>query len=72
MSMILALTSTGRDQVTHDHVFLHAHQLNRILPRIAASLNTLVVSWNDAADSQLSVFNDAWVIPCKRWSGNRS
>jgi hypothetical protein len=24
----------------------------------------LVVSWNDAADSQLSVFNEAWVIPC--------
>ena len=32
-------------------------------PFIAASVNTLVVSWNDAADKKLSVANDAFVIP---------
>ena len=30
-----------------------------------ASLNTLVVSWKEAAEIKLSVPSDAWVIPCK-------
>ena len=33
------------------------------LPLIAASVRTLVVSWNDAADKKLSVASDAFVIP---------
>ena len=33
------------------------------LPLIAASVNTLVVSWKDAADKKLSVASDAFVIP---------
>jgi len=33
------------------------------LPFIAASVSTLVVSWNDAADRKLSVCSDALVIP---------
>jgi hypothetical protein len=33
------------------------------LPSHAASVSTLVVSWKEAADSQLSVLNDALVIP---------
>ena len=32
-------------------------------PFIAASVNTLVVSWKDAADKKLSVASDAFVIP---------
>ena len=32
-------------------------------PFIAASVNTFVVSWNDAADKKLSVASDAFVIP---------
>ena len=32
-------------------------------PLIAASVNTFVVSWNDAADKKLSVARDAFVIP---------
>ena len=35
-----------------------------VLPVIAAVLNTLVVSWNDAAEIQLLVPRDARVIPC--------
>ena len=34
-----------------------------ILPSIAASVSTLVVSWNDAADRNDSVASDAFVIP---------
>ena len=34
-----------------------------VLPFIAASVNTLVVSWNDAADKKLSVASEAFVIP---------
>ena len=34
-----------------------------ILPLIAASVRTLVVSWNDAADKKLSVARAALVIP---------
>ena len=33
------------------------------LPSIAASVRTLVVSWNEAADMKLSVLSDAFVIP---------
>ena len=33
------------------------------LPLIAASVNTRVVSWNDAADKNDSVSRDALVIP---------
>src|SRR5699024_276441 len=33
------------------------------LPFIAASVKTLVVSWNDAADKNESVARDAFVIP---------
>lgn len=33
------------------------------LPLIAASVSTLVVSWNEAADKKLSVSRDAFVIP---------
>jgi len=33
------------------------------LPFTAASVRTLVVSWNDAADKKLSVASDAFVIP---------
>ena len=33
------------------------------LPFTAASVNTLVVSWNEAADKKLSVARDAFVIP---------
>ena len=36
-----------------------------VLPFIAASVNTLVVSWNDAADKKLSVASEAFVIPSK-------
>ena len=32
-------------------------------PLTAASVRTLVVSWNDAADKKLSVASDAFVIP---------
>ena len=32
---------------------------------IAASVNTLVVSWKDAADKKLSVASDAFVIPSR-------
>ena len=34
-------------------------------PFIAASVKTLVVSWNEAADRKLSVASDAFVIPSK-------
>ena len=34
-----------------------------VLPLIAASVNTFVVSWNDAADKNESVAKDAFVIP---------
>ena len=34
-----------------------------ILPLIAASVRTLVVSWNEAADKKLSVARAALVIP---------
>ena len=34
-----------------------------VFPFIAASVSTLVVSWNDAADKKLSVASDAFVIP---------
>ena len=34
-----------------------------LLPWIAASVSTLVVSWNEAADSHDSVASDALVIP---------
>ena len=33
------------------------------MPRTAASASTLVVSWKEAAEIQLSVVNDALVIP---------
>ena len=33
------------------------------LPSIAASVRTLVVSWNEAAEIKLSVLRDAIVIP---------
>ena len=33
------------------------------LPSMAASVSTRVVSWNEAADSQLSVASEALVIP---------
>ena len=33
------------------------------LPRIAASVNTRVVSWKEAADKKLFVSKDAFVIP---------
>jgi len=36
-----------------------------ILPFIAASFKTLVVSWNEAADINDLVCNEALVIPCK-------
>ena len=35
------------------------------LPFTAASLRTFVVSWNDAAEINDLVCNDALVIPCK-------
>ncbi|MNW16802.1 hypothetical protein D3C71_2157820 [compost metagenome] len=34
------------------------------LPAIAASFNTFVVSWNDAAEMNDFVPNEARVIPC--------
>ena len=34
-----------------------------ILPSIAASVSTLVVSWKEAAERNESVFSDAFVIP---------
>ncbi len=34
-----------------------------VLPEIAASVSTRVVSWNEAADSHESVASDAFVIP---------
>ena len=34
-----------------------------ILPRIAASVRTRVVSWKEAADKNESAFNEALVIP---------
>ena len=36
-----------------------------VFPFIAASVKTLVVSWNDAADKKLSVASDAFVIPSR-------
>ena len=35
------------------------------LPSIAASVKTLVVSWNEAAEIKLSVLREALVIPNK-------
>ena len=35
------------------------------LLRIAASVSTLVVSWNDAAESHESVASEAFVIPSR-------
>ncbi|MNQ92896.1 hypothetical protein D3C85_1083350 [compost metagenome] len=35
------------------------------LPAIAASFNTFVVSWNEAAEMNDLVPNDARVIPCR-------
>ena len=37
-----------------------------VLPSIAASVRTLVVSWNDAADRNESVASEALVIPSSR------
>ena len=34
-------------------------------PRVAASVNTFVVSWNDAADIKELVCNEALVMPSK-------
>ena len=34
-----------------------------LLPSMAASVSTRVVSWKEAAESQLSVASDALVIP---------
>ena len=34
-----------------------------VFPLMAASLNTLVVSWKEAAEIKLSVPSEAWVIP---------
>ena len=34
-----------------------------ILPSIAASVSTFVVSWNDAAERNDSVASDAFVMP---------
>ena len=39
-----------------------------IFDAIEASASTLVVSWKEAAESQLSVVNDACVIPSNRGS----
>ena len=38
---------------------------------MAASLSTLVVSWNEAAEMKLDVCNAARVIPCKTWVRGR-
>ena len=38
-----------------------------LLPSMAASFSTLVVSWNDAADMKLLVCSAARVIPCRIW-----
>jgi len=59
-----ALTCTRRDEVSNNHIFLSSYKAV-CFARIAASLNTFVVSWNEAADSQLSVFRDALGDPCK-------
>ncbi len=40
------------------------------LPFIAASVNTLVVSWKEAADKNESVARDALVIPSKTLFSN--
>ena len=37
--------------------------ISSLLPWMAAELNTLVVSWNDAAEIQLCVPSEALVIP---------
>ena len=37
------------------------------LPLMAASVRTLVVSWNEAADRKLSVASAALVIPSSSW-----
>src|SRR5258708_38905202 len=37
--------------------------ISSVLPWMAADDNSLVVSWNDAADIQLGTPNDALVIP---------
>ena len=44
------------------HERLHINELE-IVPRMAASLSTLVVSWKDAADMKLLVCRAARVIP---------
>src|SRR6187401_1139407 len=53
---------SGRNQVAHDHVFLEAAQPVDFA-RVAASVRTRVVSWNEAAEIKLSVSNEAFVIP---------
>src|SRR5512135_3443765 len=42
------------------------------MPLMAASVSTRVVSWNDAADTKLSVVSDAFVMPRRSglpWAG---
>jgi len=36
-----------------------------VLPLMAASVRTRLVSWNDAAETKLSVERDAFVIPSR-------
>ena len=52
----------GRNNPAHDHIFFQSAKLIE-LPLIAASVSTRVVSWNDAAETKLSVVRDALVMP---------
>ena len=60
---ILLEAAAGRNQASDDHVFLQAQEACLPCPLIAASVNTRVVSWNEAAEIKLSVVNAAFVIP---------
>ena len=50
-----------RNQFTYNYVLLKSHR--SLLPLMAASVSTLVVSWKEAADRKDSVARDALVIP---------
>ena len=56
-----AEASACRDQATDDHVLLEARSQS-LLPSMAASVSTRVVSWKEAAEMKLSVLRDALVI----------
>ena len=55
-------TSTCGDELSDDDVLFETTN-GSLLPCMAASVSTRVVSWKEAADNQDSVASDALVIP---------